>query len=233
MTVDPETEGQLEFSPYHYSFNNPILYSDPDGRFPFVVPLLPAIGAAFAEGLAIAGEIAIVSGAAAALTELSLKVGANDSYSPAVSFARSAGGELTGGKVNANGSKQSSRTSSNASTTTGGDEDKKKRNKNSHDAEGNFVLYKVKDPSGKPLKVGKADSDRTNSKGIPVRVSTSERKAQKTHPGATATVIPGSQRSTTIGKMKEYEAKTVRDQRASGNELPLNKERDKRYRNNN
>ena len=32
--MDPETEGQDEFSPYHYSFNNPIRFSDPDGRFP-------------------------------------------------------------------------------------------------------------------------------------------------------------------------------------------------------
>ncbi|PWJ53089.1 RHS repeat-associated protein [Dyadobacter jejuensis] len=31
--IDPETEGQLEFSQYHYSFNNPIRFSDPDGRF--------------------------------------------------------------------------------------------------------------------------------------------------------------------------------------------------------
>ncbi|WP_149241132.1 DUF6443 domain-containing protein [Dyadobacter sp. 32] len=34
FSIDPETEGQLEFSPYHYSFNNPIRFSDPDGRFP-------------------------------------------------------------------------------------------------------------------------------------------------------------------------------------------------------
>lgn len=80
--------------------------------------------------------------------------------------------------------------------------------------------------------MGKADADRTNSEGIPVRVNASERAAQKTNPGAKATVISGSQRSTTTGQMKEYEAKTVRDQRANGNQLPLNKERDKRYHNN-
>lgn len=34
MVVDPETGGQEDFSPYHYSFDNPLLYSDPDGRAP-------------------------------------------------------------------------------------------------------------------------------------------------------------------------------------------------------
>lgn len=91
------------------------------------------------------------------------------------------------------------------------------------------MLYEVRDADGKPLKVGKADADRTNSEGFPVRMMDSQRKANKTYPGASATVIPGSQRKTTTGQMKEYEAKTVRDQRAMGNSLPLNKEKDKKY----
>ena len=53
MSVDPETEGQLEFSPYHYSYNNPIRFSDPDGRFPEccggVGDFLTGVGQAFTE----------------------------------------------------------------------------------------------------------------------------------------------------------------------------------------
>lgn len=39
--VDPESESgnQQSWTPYHFSFNNPILNSDPDGRNPIVVPL--------------------------------------------------------------------------------------------------------------------------------------------------------------------------------------------------
>jgi len=107
MQVDPVTDTQENYSTYQYGWNNPILRSDPNGDCPLcpALPYLPAIGAALAEGLVIVGEIAIASGAVAALTDLSLKVGANDTHSPAVSYAMSARGEMTGGRVNANGSK--------------------------------------------------------------------------------------------------------------------------------
>lgn len=34
MSVDPVTDGQEFYSPYHYSFNNPLRFSDPDGKWP-------------------------------------------------------------------------------------------------------------------------------------------------------------------------------------------------------
>jgi hypothetical protein len=52
--VDPLADeiDLVSFTPYNYSFNNPILYSDPEGDFPFLLPLA-AWG--IAEGLAAAG----------------------------------------------------------------------------------------------------------------------------------------------------------------------------------
>ena len=51
FSIDPETEGQLEFSPYHYSFNNPIRFSDPDGRWPGDGPGFLSVTGNFARGL--------------------------------------------------------------------------------------------------------------------------------------------------------------------------------------
>lgn len=59
----------------------------------------------------------------------------------------------------------------------------------------------------------------------------SERQAQKSgYPNAKAEVIQPLG-NTTTGKAKEAEAARVRTERANGNSLPLNKERDKRYHN--
>jgi hypothetical protein len=33
-SVDPMTEGQEQWSPYHFAYNNPIRFNDPDGRMP-------------------------------------------------------------------------------------------------------------------------------------------------------------------------------------------------------
>jgi RHS repeat-associated protein len=34
VSVDPVTEGQEDFNPYHFSYNNPIRFNDPDGKEP-------------------------------------------------------------------------------------------------------------------------------------------------------------------------------------------------------
>jgi RHS repeat-associated protein len=52
IQIDPESEeaDQEGWSPYHFGYNNPILYSDPDGKIP--IPLI-AIGLKFVIGAAI------------------------------------------------------------------------------------------------------------------------------------------------------------------------------------
>jgi hypothetical protein len=94
------------------------------------------------------------------------------------------------------------------------------------------VLYDIKDgPNGKGLKVGKADADRTTASGDPVRMKASERSAKKQgYPNAIGT-IRRKLGKTTTGNAKNEEAADVRKERANGNSLPLNKERDKKYHN--
>ena len=107
-------------------------------------------------------------------------------------------------------------------------------NKNSNDAKGNFILYDVHEEPGKQgqlLKVGKADADRITASGDPVRVKASERAAKKSgYPNATAT-IRRRLGTTTTGEAKVEEANDVKKERADGNKLPLNKEKDKKYKN--
>ncbi len=53
IQIDPLSEEaeQEGWSPYHYSYDNPVTYSDPDGRCPcLIVPIIQAITAAVAAG---------------------------------------------------------------------------------------------------------------------------------------------------------------------------------------
>ncbi|UOY06607.1 hypothetical protein L0P88_22125 [Muricauda sp. SCSIO 64092] len=111
--------------------------------------------------------------------------------------------------------------------------DVKKVNKNANDAEGNFVLYEVKQ-SDEILKVGKADADDVMADGTTIRrVHTSTRKAKKEgYENATGEVVEDLG-TTTTKKAKQAEAARVRNLRENGNELPLNRERDKSYKPNN
>lgn len=206
-------------NPYSYGYNNPAVYDDPDGRCPKCVKaILKTTVKSIAKGKLDLGEVydavdnvkTIINPNASLLDK---GIAVFDLASPVSSKELKAGAKLLG-------------------VTTNAQKTVKKVNKNSNSAEGNFVLYKIKDANGNPLKVGKADADRKNAVGDPIRMKASERAAQKKYPGAKAAVIPGSQRNTSTGKMKDYEAETVRGERANGNSLPLNRERDKRYHNN-
>jgi RHS repeat-associated protein len=53
IQIDPLSEeaDQEGWSPYHYSYDNPITYSDPDGKCPcLIIPIIQAIAAAVAAG---------------------------------------------------------------------------------------------------------------------------------------------------------------------------------------
>jgi RHS repeat-associated protein len=107
----------------------------------------------------------------------------------------------------------------------------KPANKNLNTAEGHFVLYEIEENNVK-LKVGKADADDIMpTTGNVRRMHTSERKAKANgYPNAKGKVIKDLGKTITEAA-KEAEAAEVRNRRSEGHELPLNKEKDKRYKN--
>jgi RHS repeat-associated protein len=133
LAVDPLTEGQDAFSPYHYSFNNPIRYSDPDGRFPIILPLLPYLAGAVAEAGVIGAAVATTVYGGAILLKKGIEAGVSGSaFSPGTGAAMSLStpGKITGGYKNASGSKGDSGASNKGSSaTTGGNGDENKSRK--------------------------------------------------------------------------------------------------------
>jgi hypothetical protein len=106
------------------------------------------------------------------------------------------------------------------------------QNRNCNDAEGEYELYGIyenSEPDADLLKIGKAKSEDVMADGTNKRAHTSERKARQAgYPEAEQRPYEKLGQTTT-GKAKESEAAAVRQERQSGQELPLNKERDKRY----
>jgi RHS repeat-associated protein len=229
-TIDPLAENYIWQSPYCYAANNPIKYIDINGEGPGFGPTFISV----------------------ANLNIFLKIATYTDVNDLVVLGSSLLSPITGtGPINADGTPATSddvqaaemglfiplASGSGAKKAINAAEDivedastVSKINKNANNAESNFMLYEVKDKDGSVLKVGKADANRTNSMGDPVRMAASERKAQKTHPGATSEKVQDLG-TTTTGQAKEAEAARVREHRANGNALPLNKERDKRYNN--
>jgi ketosteroid isomerase-like protein len=229
--IDPMAERHHDFSPYSYVLNNPIFYIDPDGNREW-----PGAGLIYAN---VAGQVdnktvrqVQVSQGKQALAGMTFVAGFTpvDAALDAGSLVKNVATGNWGGAgldglalVGLDFIKDGKQVSNVAAAS-------KKVNKNSNEAVSNFALYEVKD-GDELLKVGKADANRTTASGDPVRMKASENEAKKAgYMNARANVVENLGETTTK-KAKEAEAARVRDKRAEGNTLPLNKERDKMYHN--
>ena len=104
--------------------------------------------------------------------------------------------------------------------------------KNSNCTVGDWGLYDIVDTeAGGHAKVGIGKAEDVMSDGTNRRAHTSARLAKK-NPNFTNAepVIVSTHKGITKGEMKEIEAARVRKLRGEGLELPLNRERDKRYK---
>jgi RHS repeat-associated protein len=255
-TIDPSPDvaGQESLTTYQYGWNNPLRYPDPNGDCPdcedesaILSYQLASLVMNTVKDLALSSvnTVAIATGIPLRLKEgddgliyldasrlqrqsfgqqlrnvgsdvldvanVGLSFGTGGSGSAVVLFAK------TGGKVLV----------TNALAKVG----KEALHKNNKDATGNFVLYSIEEGK-KVLKYGKAKADDVMpTTGKIRRIHESERKAKNSgFPNAVGDVVQ-ELGVTTTGKATDAEAALVRESRAKGNKLELNKEKDKRYHN--
>ena len=86
--VDPKAEDGLDYSPYIYTFNNPILFVDPNGEWP-----TPAEIKAFGKGMVKGAVIGVVGGLA-----VGALIASGGTAAPAIGYALAAYGTYEAGK---------------------------------------------------------------------------------------------------------------------------------------
>ena len=104
--------------------------------------------------------------------------------------------------------------------------------KNSNSTVGDWVLYDIIDSeTGIHAKVGIGKAEDIMANGTNRRAHTSARQAKKNpdFKNAEPTIV-STHKGITKGEMKEIEAARVRKLREEGHKLPLNREKDKRYK---
>ena len=104
--------------------------------------------------------------------------------------------------------------------------------KNNNSTVGDWFLYDIVDAkTGEHAKVGIGKAEDVMANGTNRRAHTSARLAKKNSRFRNAEpIIISTYKGITKGKMKEIEAARVRKLREEGLELPLNREKDKRYK---
>lgn len=108
IQVDPlsNEDGQEAGSPYHFSYNNPVRFGDPDGKLPIVLPIIYAIGEGLVALGASAGLVMVVDRMVEIGSEMQLDLPAapagNMTFVPHITIPQSSLREMSAAKRNEN-----------------------------------------------------------------------------------------------------------------------------------